>query len=233
MIDLNYQENRKNSGIEYVSAKDCYEALTISQKEMVENSTITLSFAKGETIIKQGFVATHALYVEQGLVRLDVTNDHKSSTVGLLGKESFVGIICSFACKSIDFSAVALEETVINMFNLDLFRSHIKENGEFALKLIMHMSSSTNRMIHWISRLAAKNVDGSIALILQEFSLLYESSAFTLPVTRIELASLAGCSKESAINVLLRFHNDGIILLKDKDVTIIDEHRLDMIIQKG
>ena len=233
MLDLKYQENRNSLGIESVSANDCYDALTTAEKEMVENSTTILSFAKGETIIKQGFVATHVLYVEQGLVRLDVTNDHKSSTVGLLGKESFVGIICSFACKSIDFSAVALEETVINMFNLDLFRSHIKENGEFALKLIMHMSSSTNRMVHWISRLAAKNVDGSIALILQEFSLLYESSAFTLPVTRIELASLAGCSKESAINVMTRFHNDGIILLKDKDVTIIDEHRLDMIIQKG
>ena len=230
---INYQVYSEQADNVFVSAEECFAALTADQSELVEKSTTTLMFSKGETIIKQGYVATHVLYIEQGLARLDVTDDHKTSTVRLLNKGSFVGIICSFACKSVDFSAIALEETTIRMINMDLFQNLVKENGEFALKLIRHMSSNTNSMVHWISRLAAKNVEGSLAMVLQEFSNVYDAASFTLPLTRIGLASLAGCSKESAIHVLTRFHNDGIIELKEKHVTIIDANRLDLIIRQG
>lgn len=233
MKDFEYQESGKEVGNVPVSATECFEALTTGQRERVENSTTILTFARGETIIKQGFVATHVLFIEKGLVRLDVINDRKTSTVGLLGREDFVGIVCSFACRNVDFSAIALEETVIHMINMDLFNILIKENGEFALKLIRHMSSKTNSIVHWLSRLSSKNVEGSLALILQEFAKLYNSSRYTLPVTRIGLAALAGCSKESTINVLSRFHQDGIIELHDKDISILDPGRLEMVIRQG
>lgn len=231
--NIDYQIYKEQTNNELVSAKDCFDALTIDQSRLVEKSTTTLLFSKGETIIKQGYVATHVLFIEQGLVRLDVTDDQKTSTVKLLSKSSFVGIVCSFACKSVDFSAVALEETTIRMISMELFQSLVKENGEFALKLIRHMSNNTNSMVHWISRLSSKNVEGSLAMVLQEFSTAYDSKEFTLPITRIGLASMAGCSKESAINVLTRFHHDGIIELKGKQVKILDTKRLDMIVLQG
>jgi CRP-like cAMP-binding protein len=231
--NIDYQVYSELTDDVFVSAEDCFAALTADQNELVEKSTTTLLFSKGETIIKQGYVATHVLFIEKGLARLDVTDDHKTSTVRLLSKGSFVGIICSFACKSVDFSATALEETTIRMINMDLFQNLVKENGEFALKLIRHMSTNTNSMVHWISRLAAKNVEGSLAMVLQEFGQVYGTLNFTLPVTRIGLAAMAGCSKESAINVLARFHSDGIIELKEKHVTIVDPQRLDLIIRQG
>ncbi|WP_195715223.1 Crp/Fnr family transcriptional regulator [Ancylomarina sp. 16SWW S1-10-2] len=199
----------------------------------MEKSTTTLQFAKGETIIKQGFVASHILYIENGLVKLDVTNDSKLSTLKLLTNDSFVGIICSFACKNHDFSAIALEDTTIRMIDMDLFLSLIKENGEFALKLMRHMSQLTNDIMHRTSRLSRKNVEGSLAMILLEFKNIYRSTRFTLPITRIGLASIAGCSKESTINTLAKFHNDGIIHVKDKCITILKPENLDLIIKNG
>lgn len=233
MSEYNYLKYAQNASSKTVSAHECFDALTPEQNMMVENSTTILEFAKGETIIKQGYVATHVLYIENGLARLEVTNDQKTSTVSLLGKNSFVGLVCSFACINVDFSAVALEKTTIQMIDMDLFQRMIRENGEFALKLIKHMSLNTNNMVHWISRLASKNVDGSIALILKRLSNLYESSSFSLPVTRKGLAEIAGCSKESAINVLTRFHNDNIISIKDRELNILDSGRLEMIIKQG
>lgn len=232
-MNLEYQTDTHTHSQEYISAKDCFNALTSDQKLMVENSTTLLQFSKGETIIKQGFVASHILYIEKGLAKLDVTNDSKISTLKLLGDGSFIGIVCSFACKNLDFSAVALEETRIKMINMDVFLSLIKENGEFALKLIRHMSSNTNSMVHRTSRLGNKNVEGSIALILLELSQIYQSDAFTLPVTRIGLASLAGCSKESTINTLAKFHADTIIEVKDKHIKILKSESLELIIKNG
>lgn len=232
-MNFEYQTDGYCSDRQPVSAKDCFDSLTPNQKEQVERSTTLLQFAKGETIIKQGFVASHILYIEKGLAKLDVTNDSKLSTLKLLSNDAFVGIMCSFACKSLDFSAVALEDTTIRMINMDIFLSLIKENGEFALKLMRHMSSLTNDIMHRTSRIAGKNVEGSLAMILMEFNQIYKSSSFTLPVTRVGLASLAGCSKESTINTLAKLHKDGIIQLDDKSITIIKPESLDLIIKNG
>ncbi|MDE5418191.1 Crp/Fnr family transcriptional regulator [Labilibaculum sp. DW002] len=232
-MNLEYQIERYQTDAELISAKDCFESLTPHQKDLVEKSTTRLQFTKGETIIKQGFVASHILYIEKGLAKLDVTNDSKLSTLKLLSNDSFVGIMCSFACKSLDFSAVALEDTTIRMINMDLFLSLVKENGEFALKLMRHMSSLTNDIMHRTSRIAGKNVEGSLALILTELSEIYKSPQFVLPVTRVGLASLAGCSKESVIHTLAKFHNDKIIEVKDKNITILKQASLELIIKNG
>lgn len=233
MLNFEHQHLINSNNQALIKASDCFEALTPDQKILVENSTSLLEFKKGETIIKQGFVASHILYIESGLVKLDVTNDGKTSTVRLLGKDAFVGIVCSFACRNLDFSAISLEPTSIRMINMDVFYSLIKENGEFALKLIRHMSMGTNSMVHWMSRLNGKNVDGALAMMLKEFSMNYESDSFTLPVTRIGLASLIGCSRESVINSLTQFHQDGIIDLKDKYVKILNAQSLERIIVNG
>lgn len=232
-MTLEYQTNEYNSIYQQINAKECFNSLTHNQNKMVEKSTTILQFTKGETIIKQGFVASHILYIEKGLVKLDVTNDSKLSTLKLISNNSFIGIICSFACKSFDFSAVALEDTTIRMIDMKLFISLIKENGEFALKLMRHMSYLTNIIMHRTSRLAGKNVEASLAMILEEFREVYQSDNFSLPVTRVGLASLAGCSKESTIHTLTKFHKDGIIQLKDKQITIVKPESLDLIIKNG
>ncbi|WP_372753564.1 Crp/Fnr family transcriptional regulator [Labilibaculum sp.] len=232
-MNFEYQTERYQSVQEPIRAIDCFKALTSDQKTRVENSTTILQFTKGETILKQGFVASHILYIEKGLAKLDVTNDSKISTVKLLGDGSFIGIVCSFACTNIDFSAVALEDTSIKMINMDVFVNLIKENGEFAFKLIRHMSSNTNSIVHRTSRLFNKNVGGSLSLILLELSEVYQSKEFTLPVTRIGLASLAGCSKESTINTLAKFHADEIIEVKDKHIKILKPESLKLIVKNG
>jgi CRP-like cAMP-binding protein len=232
-MNFEYQTERYCTDQEIIKAKDCFEALTSDQKIRVENSTTLLQFAKGETIIKQGFVASHILYIEKGLAKLDVTNDSKISSVKLLGDGNFIGMVCSFACKNIDFSAVALEDTNIKMINMDVFVSLIKENGEFAFKLIRHMSSNANEIVHRTSRLFNKNVEGSLSLILLELSEAYGNSEFTLPVTRIGLASLAGCSKESIINTLAKFHADTLIEVNDKRIKILKAESLKLIVKNG
>lgn len=233
MIPIDYLNRMDNFGGENVSAADCFEALTEQQKKLVENSTTVLEFKAGETIIKQGFVATHVLFVEEGLAKLDVTNDGKTSTASLISKGAFVGIICSFACRTLDFSSVALEKTIVRMINMEVFVQLIRENGEFAVKMIRHMSSLTNNMVHWITRMADKNVEGALGILLLEMAQAYQSNAFILPVSRVVLAEMAGYSKESTINTLSEFNRDGIVKVNGKKIEILQPDRLRQIILNG
>ncbi len=230
---LNYLRIKSEAYSNYVTARECIDALTIEQQEVLKNNTTILAFKKGETIIKQGFVASHVLYLEQGIAKLDVTNDQKTSTVKLLSDGSFIGIICSFACKSIDFSSVALEDTIVHLVDMNVFQQLIHDNGDFSLKLVQHMSSLTNNMVHWITRLSDKNIDGALAILLLEFADIYKSTKYKLPVTRVGLAEMAGYSKESVIHTLSRFNKDGIIKVNDKHIEILQRNLLEIVARNG
>ncbi|MBS3771222.1 MAG: winged helix-turn-helix domain-containing protein, partial [Bacteroidales bacterium] len=49
---------------------------------------------------------------------------------------------------------------------------------------------------------------------------IYDSNQFSFPLTRMELAELAGTTKESLIRTLTEFKHDKIIELEGKHVNI-------------
>lgn len=216
-----------------VSAKNCFEALSQEEKEELSRSKVTVEFEAGETIIKKGFVASNIMFLEEGLAKLDVVNDNHTSTVGLIQAQSFVGIICTFASHNFEFSAVALEKTKISIFNIKLFEKFVQNNGTFACQLIRHTSAITNRLVHHITRFNHKNIDGALSIILNDFSQVYQSLSYTLPVNRIELAKMLGYSKESVINTLSKFNREGILKVQDKRIEIMDLDRLKQISMNG
>ena len=115
MLDKQFNTQSKPAN-QVITALDCLEALHQEEKEELNNSKVILEFEAGETIIKKGFVASNIMFLEEGLVKLDVVNDQHTSTVGLIQPQSFVGIICTFASHNFEFSAIALEKTKISIF---------------------------------------------------------------------------------------------------------------------
>ena len=109
----------------------------------------------------------------------------------------------------------------------------MQQNGAFACKLIKHTSAITNRLVHHITRFNHKNIEGALAIILNDFSQVYQSPIYTLPVNRIELAKMLGYSKESVINTLSKFNKEGILKVQEKHIEILDIPRLQQISEKG
>ncbi len=217
----------------FITAEQCFEVLTDAEKKELLNNKIEIKFEAGETIIKRGFAASNILYLEEGLAKLDIITDKHTSTVNLVAPKSFIGIICTFASHNFDFSAVALEKTKISSFDIHLFEKFIHQNGEFACHLIKHMSAFTNEMVHRISRFSHKNIEGSLSILLLDFSKIYQSDSYILPVNRIEMANMLGYSKESVINTLSKFNKEGILNVQEKQIEILDKQKLLQIVELG
>jgi CRP-like cAMP-binding protein len=216
-----------------ISAISLFEFLTEAEKvELIENR-VEIEFAAGETIIREGFVVSNILYIDEGLVKLDVDTGKNTSTVSLISSKSFIGIICAFAGDNINFSASAIEKTKISLFDIKLFEKFIKNNGEFAIHLIRHMSVLTNEIVHHISKFSHKNIDGALSILLCDFSEIYKTDSFILPINRIEIAKILGYSKESVINTLSKFNKDGILSIHDKKIEILDKKMLKQIGEIG
>jgi CRP-like cAMP-binding protein len=215
--------------IDFLDAKGCLNMLTDDEKEILVQHKTDLEFKAGEIITKRGAVISNLLYVTEGLVKLEVINDNKISTLGLVQSHSFIGLICCFAFKNFDFTAVALENTKVSFIEIDVFEKFIKTNGEFSLALIKHMSGIANGIFHRMTRLSQKNIEGALSILLLDFAAIYKSPNFTVPVVRKELAEILGYSKESVINTLSKFNKEGILNVNDRKIEILDLKKLKQI----
>lgn len=217
----------------FLDAEECLNKLTaIEQNELIKIKN-EVEFKAGETIVRRGMSVKDVLYLIDGLVKIEIINDEKAYTIGIINSHSFIGIICCFAFDKFDFTATALEKTKVSFIDKSIFEKLIKTNGEFALSLIKHMSGVSNALYHRITTLSQKNIDGALSIILLDFSNFYNSSQYILPMNRKELANMLGYSKESVINTLSKFNKEGIIRVSDKKIKIINKEKLLQIIKLG
>lgn len=218
---------------DFLNAKECLNILSDVEKEDLVNNKTDIEFSAGETIIKRGVIVSNVLYITEGLVRLEIINDNKLSTIAIVEPHCFIGIVCCFAFKKFDFTATAIENSKISFIDIEIFKKFISTNGKFSLALIEHMSGVANGIFHKITRNSNKNIDGALSIILLDFVKIYKSKSFTLPVVRKELADILGYSKESVINTLSKFNKEGIINISDRNIIILKPEKLKQISKIG
>lgn len=214
-------------------AQYCFEALNAQEHDELFSSITTVRYSKGETIVKQGFAMSSFLFLEKGIVKLDVMSENHSTTISIVSAKAFVGLMCSFVARQVDFSVVALVDSEVSMIDKNVIEKLIRNNGEFALRLVNLMSLMTKEMVGELIRKNAKNSLGAIALTLLELMKHFGSTKYTLPLTRTEFAEVVGFSKESVNLSMALLSKDGLIAVSGKHIEIVDEDRMRIIAQKG
>ena len=222
-----------NYNFDFLDAKECLNHLTKDEVDELIAHKTDIEFEAGETIIKRGLAVNNILFLNAGLVKLEIINDGKPCTVGLVDSHSFIGIICCFAFENFDFTATALEKTNVSFIKKTAFEKFIKNNGDFALNLIKHMSGVSNGLFHRLTTLSQKNIDGALSIILLDFSRIYKSDNYSIPMVRKDLANMLGYSKESVINTLSKFNKENIINVSDRKIEILDKTKLEQISKLG
>ncbi len=207
--------------------------LTPVQRKLIYKHSNLLHFKKDETIIKQGFMADHILYLEEGMAKLSVEDKNRSTVFKIIASNSFIGLMCSFVKRNFDFSAVAIQPSTVRLIDRVIFEQMIRENGNFAVRIVQLMSLMTNKIVHDLVYLSHKNADGAICTVLMELASVFKSNSFQMPFSRVELASTVGYSKESVIGCLSSLQKEKIIDISGKKVEILDSQRLEIIAKNG
>lgn len=213
--------------------KTWYSYLTPEQHQLVMNHSSLVHYRKNETIIKQGFIAGHILYLEEGMAKLSVEDTERSTVLKIVAPGTFIGLMCSFVKRTFDFSASAIQASAVRLIDRGLFERLIRENGDLAVATVHRMSLDTSKMVHDLVHLSHKNADGAVCTVLQQLSGIFESLEFQIPLSRVELANVVGYSKESVINSLSSLHKEGIVEVSGKNLRILDVKRLEMIARNG
>ncbi|MCK5171572.1 MAG: Crp/Fnr family transcriptional regulator, partial [Bacteroidales bacterium] len=177
---------------------------------------------KKDVIFRQGTLTSHVMYLESGLIKLfNEGGNDKSFILKIATPGYFIGLISIFGDNTFQYSATAIQDSSVFFIDINTFNSVLKENGKYSVYLLQEICKDSLNIFNRITSQYQKQLPGKIADIILYFSKdIYNSDMFEFPLTRTELAELAGTTKESFIRTLTEFRNDKIIEIEGKLVKI-------------
>lgn len=128
-------------------------------------------------------------------------------------------------------SAMAMQDTVLYVLTRDLFREHLRRSPQLALNFMRTLSVRVRYSTQQMNSLAMRDVPTRLARKLLELAQQYgvvESKGvrIRLALTQSDLASAVGTTRESANKALGVFRRQGLILVEQGNLTILDPEAL-------
>jgi CRP-like cAMP-binding protein len=190
---------------------------------------------KGDTFLKQGAFASHAIYLREGLVKESMGGaGMREQIFKILKSHSYLGMSSLFSNQVNQFSYTALSNLKVCYINKGTLESLMKKNGEFAYEIMVSLCMDNIKRSNKLFNQSQKKIYGRVADAIIYFSeSIFEASSFKLPLTRKEIANLIGTSRESTTRALIKFHNEKIIELKGSNLKILNDAQLKNISRTG
>ena len=222
---LEYSWFRRIS-LQFISEKDF---------EKLEKTSVRLNFKKGETILKQGGIPTHIVYLEKGIVKFNYENEiNKNLILTIVSAPKILGGANLFYKDNNLFSFVAVEDCEVILIDAKVLENILFENSKFAMMMFQVASEMFKKSVMNFISLAHKQKEGRIAdIILYLAAEVYYENTFLLSLTRKEIAEFAGCSTENVIMTLSRWQTEKIISIEAKKLEILDPEKLQYISRIG
>jgi CRP-like cAMP-binding protein len=198
------------------------ELLTEDEKESIIRNSNIVRYNKRDVIFLQNTRTSHIMFLKSGLVKI-----YKESRMGKIfilkidTPGSFLGLMSVFGSEIHQYSGASVDLSEVYYIDINTFRNVIMQNGKYALKLIQKVGNDGLFIFDRLISQSQKQLPGRIADVILYFSeVIYKSDKFIFPLTRRELAELAGTTKESLIRTLTEFKNDKIIDMDGSKVEI-------------
>ncbi|HPD63887.1 MAG TPA: Crp/Fnr family transcriptional regulator [Bacteroidia bacterium] len=223
------------------SCQDClkrnpiFNTLNFSQIEQVSLTKFTTKYKPGQTIFKQGTILTHILSLTGGLAKISIEGYNDRNLLLKIAKAGeFIGGPGLFTDKKMHYTVTALTECYGCFIDVQTIYDLIGENKDFTISLFSHVNRSAIYNFNRFIALTQKQMQGRIADALIYLSKeIYQTTKFTMDISRQDLADLTAMSKESAIRILKEFKDGQIISLHGNDIEILKPDKLNMISMTG
>lgn len=186
-----------------------------------------------DVIFTEGSYPRGLLFVSKGKVKTYKTNeDAKDYITDLYKGGDFMGHSALLSGSPYQESAMALEETEILMIPKEDFFALMFNNRDVANKFIRMLADSLKEKEERLLHLAYDSVRKRVAdalLTLEERYAQKAQEPFSMSISRENLASMVGTSKECVIRVLSEFKEDKVVTTHLSNITIIDKNKLEKV----
>lgn len=214
---------------------NCFASLSVDETDYLNSRSVIIHYKKGEVITKRGGFASHVMYLVHGLVKSYIEDGINSLVLKIVSPDTLFGLTALGEGNNVfQYSTSAYIDSQIRQIEMKAFNEVLMNNPKFSREVISTLSASNTQINGRFFCLTHKQSYGRMAdILLCLTERIFKSHVFTLPLSRKELAELTGMSEETVIRLLKKFHNEGLIHIKSRQISIVDYLKLKKIGEAG
>lgn len=203
----------------------------LTDEEIQQMMKVKIEFSKGETICKQGAIASYIILLTEGLSKNYLEGyQERGFNFKIIKPMDFIGLSSLYGNSLYAFSGSALTKCDAYLVDSQLMKNIISSNKKFANRVMNWYCQTTQGHLQRMSSIANKQSLGRLAeIILYLSNTIFEGDIITNNVSRKDIAELAAISTESAVRFLSEFKKDGVIRVLPNRIEILKKEVLEMI----
>ncbi len=187
-----------------------------------------IKLAKNELLFKEKQQAAYVFLLTEGIIKtLNIDEYGKELITGMYHQNDFLGIYSFNRNIAYPEQALVIEPAKLLRLPMSLIQQIFKDNPQLTMELAEDFSEDVIELKeHLLQTAYASVLKKTVNTILEFSEKLHFNKAEFSKISRGDLASIAGISKESFIRCLSTLKQDGLIKLKGKYIEITDLERL-------
>jgi CRP/FNR family transcriptional regulator, polysaccharide utilization system transcription regulator len=219
---------RNVQGIDnFIQEAKGYEELN---KLISENRRVTV-FRKKQHLFSEGNYPNNLYFLNKGKIKTYKSNEDGREYITCLYKEGdFIGYLDLLEEKTYRESAMALEDSEVYIIPREDFYTLLYQNRDVAGKFIKILSDNLADREERLLKLAYNSVRKRVAEALLFVEKQYKEDPnykSEVSITREDLASIVGASKETVIRTLADFKDENLIDTRGSKITILNSQKLE------
>lgn len=207
--------------------------LSDGERVRIEKQLSRRLFEKDEYIFFEGDPAQWLVFVAEGRVKVIKHSESGRETIlATFGPGQIVGEVGVLVGDVYPATAQALEPTVTLSLRRDEYVELVRTHPDLAWALIRELGRRLQRAHETIQSLAVEKVDRRVARVLLRMASTAGERVqdgavrITLPLSRQDIADMAGTVMETAIRTLSKFQKQGFIETRDGHIILLEPHKL-------
>ncbi len=215
-----------------------FKGLPQKEKEIIALNHSYVIYRKKDFLFKYGEKS-------QGIICL-ASGKAKVFREGVGGREQIIkmvqpqGIICYntlFTEVVYSFSAVAIEETAICVFDKNVILKTLKRHPDLSLKFLKvvteELAYSNNRIISLTQKHVRARLAESLLLLRDTYGFEVDGMTLRIILSREDLAGLSNMTTSNAIRTLSTMVSEGLVETEGRKILILDSNTLERISEEG
>jgi len=210
-----------------------FNSLPAQERARIESRLVRRSYAEDETIFWEGDPAEWLVIVVEGRVKMVKHSESGRETIlTTFGPGQIVGEVGVLIGDAYPASAQAIEPSVIVSLRRAEYIDLVRTYPDLAWALLQELGRRLQNAHETIRSLAVEKVERRVARVLLRLASTAGERTdggavrITVPLSRQEIADMAGTVLETAIRTVSKFQKQGLVDTREGHVMILKPHQL-------
>jgi CRP-like cAMP-binding protein len=219
-------------------ASSIFRGLNQVDKELLNQHHLVAKFRKRETILGEGSKPKGLICLVSGKAKVFKTGaGNREQIIKMLRPLSFISYRSLFSDGYYPFSAVAVEESSVVIFERQTLSRILRQNAELAVKFIKIISEdllySNNRLVSLTQKHVRGRLAESLLLLRDTYGTEADGKTLRVMLSREDLAHFSNMTTSNAIRTLSGMIWERILDIQGRRIMILDPEKLETISESG